>query len=100
MDTLKVSKQEMKKYNFIIQLASNQVILNDTKNNMVEFISYNTLIARYNMKTSTLTLNLDWWDYSNTTRKYFKQFINSYTSLEYTTKKDFVNTYKIGGIYA
>ena len=38
-----------------------------------------------------LHLNSDMWDYSNTTRKYFKKFINDFTNLTYDTKAKFLS---------
>lgn len=100
MEKIRVTKQEMKRKTYITTLANNQVVINDTRNNVIDFISYDTLIARYNLNTNKLTLNMNWWDYSKTTRTYFKEFINSYCNgYHYEDKKTFVNDYKIGGIY-
>lgn len=51
---------------------------------LIEFQSYESLVASINKKTGTLTLGLD-WDYSNTTMKHLYLFINDY---KYYLKKD------------
>jgi len=58
----------------------NQYILEELKNNYATFYfqSYNSLCAKYNSYTRTLTLYQD-FDYSNTTSKYFHLFLNNYT---------------------
>ena len=48
------------------------------------FQSYNSEIAYYD--GTILKLYNTMWDYSATTRKYFKQFINEYTSFTYENK--------------
>jgi hypothetical protein len=45
------------------------------------FQSYETLIAIYDEDNSTLYLNATMWDYSKTTSKHLKIFINEYTNL-------------------
>ena len=53
------------------------------------FYSYGLIIADWDVHTRTLTLYGDNWDYSNTTRRYFKQFVEDFTDYEYDTKKKF-----------
>ena len=67
---------------------ANQFILTDESKKV--FQSYKTSICEWDFNTKTLVLNGDWWDYSNTTRKYFKKFINEETSLTYESKKQFL----------
>jgi len=47
-----------------------------TKNNYV-FQSYNSIIAKRNRETNKITLDSYYWDYSRTTLKYLKQFLNT-----------------------
>jgi len=46
-----------------------------TKDNYI-FQSYNSIIAKVNRKTNQITLDNYYWDYSVTTLKYLKQFLN------------------------
>lgn len=46
-----------------------------TKDNYI-FQSYNSIIAKVNRKTNRITLDDYYWDYSATTLKYLKQFLN------------------------
>ena len=64
---------------------ANQFIIQDKKQKT--FQSYKTRICRWNAEKETLILNANWWDYSNTTRKYFKKFINEETTMTYYDKK-------------
>ena len=68
--------------------VANQFLIRGEKE--TTFQSYNKTIARtyYSemLDTTMLELNGDWWDYTNTTRKYFKQFINEETPYTYENK--------------
>lgn len=55
-------------------------------NETVIFQSYESIIAVWNYKTQILILGRR-WDYSNTTSKYLKRFINNYTTFNYDNKK-------------
>ena len=57
-----------------------------------KFYSYNTYIASYEKENKKIILNGEYWKYSQTTIKQFKNFINEYTHILYTTKKDFEKT--------
>ena len=46
-----------------------------TKDNYI-FQSYNSIIAKVNRKNNQITLDNYYWDYSATTLKYLKQFLN------------------------
>ena len=59
-------------------------------NGDVVFQSYETTIARWVEQTKELLLYGNMWDYSNTTRKYFKQFVNEETKYSYLDKQDFL----------
>lgn len=66
-------------------IVANQFVI--TGEEGVAFQSYNSLIATY--KDGVLILEDDMWDYSATTRRHFKTFVNDYTSLEYENKAKF-----------
>lgn len=72
----------------LINIANNQSIL--VLDNQLHFYSYGSYICSYNKDTHELTLNNDMWDYSNTTRKYFKKFLEEYTAIPYINKSKFV----------
>ena len=67
----------------IKNLANNQVVI--ISDNSKAFFSYNTKIAEY--INEQLYLNLHYWNYSKTTLKYLKEFMNTYTPISYNTKK-------------
>lgn len=69
-------------------LANNQVIINMGDYSI--FYSYESFIASYNHKTEELLLNKNMWDYSNTTRYYFKEFIEYHTNFRYDSKQKFI----------
>ena len=68
--------------------VANQFIITDT--NKKVFQSYTTKIVTLDNIKGELVLNSDWWDYSNTTRKYFKQFINEQTLFNYEDKQQWL----------
>lgn len=90
------SKHELSDLITMDKLGENQFTLADTKTGDIVFKSYGRLIAIYSTDTQDLKLNADWWNYSNTTRKYFKQFINNYTAFNYETKKQWME--QLGGL--
>lgn len=61
----------------------NQFLITD--NNRVAFQSYKSLIAEYDRETNTLKLYSE-WNYSQTTLRHFKAFINEETSFNYINK--------------
>lgn len=65
----------------------NQFIIYDDDN--VTFQSYKTVVCQYNINHQLLTLCGDAWEYSATTKKYFKKFINEETHFRYETDKQF-----------
>jgi len=65
---------------------ANQFIIRDF--NRTCFQSYRSLIAEYSEDTTDLKIYTD-WDYSRTTMKYLKQFINEETNYTYENKKQF-----------
>jgi hypothetical protein len=68
--------------------VANQLIIHDGDN--ITFQSYDSKIATYNKQDKTLKLCGDLWDYSNTTRKHFSQFINDFTAFGYDNKSQFL----------
>ena len=62
---------------------ANQFLITD--NNKVFFQSYKSLIAEYDRETDILKLYSE-WDYSKTTLRHFKAFINEETSFKYENK--------------
>lgn len=73
---------------YLINIANNQNIL--VLDDKLHFYSYSSYICSYNKSTHELILNNNMWDYSNTTRKYFKKFLEEYTSIPYVNKSNFV----------
>jgi hypothetical protein len=73
------------------------VILNEDN---VYFQSYDTIVCCYNSTTKKITLTENSsgqvWDYSNTTRKHFAHFINTWTSgnYEYIDRKQWIEQVK------
>lgn len=70
----------------ILETAKNMLIAKN--NDKITFFSYNQKIATYDTITGLLYLT-DLWDYSQTTLKQLKHFVNNYTKYTYTTKKEF-----------
>lgn len=56
--------------------AANQIVL--VIGETIHFVSYGTLIAKYEIRTQKLTLSKD-WEYSKTTRKHLYIFLRDYT---------------------
>ncbi|MBO7731812.1 MAG: hypothetical protein J6S67_04650 [Methanobrevibacter sp.] len=77
---------------FVEQLHNkNQFVITFYNDGIIwAFQSYRSLIALYSPETKELYINQDKWDYSKTTLKHFKAFVNEYTCYNYETKLDFV----------
>ena len=71
----------------ILENKNNFTILKDNINNII-FFSYNQQIATFDKYNNKLYIN-NLWNYSQTTLKQFKNFINEYTTFIYNNKKDF-----------
>jgi hypothetical protein len=71
-------------------VVKNQFILTDY--NKVVFQSYDSKVATF--EDGKLILNGATWDYSNTTRKYFKEFVNNYTPYIYENKAQWLKLIK------
>jgi len=63
-----------------------------TEDNYI-FQSYNSIIAKRNRETNKITLDSYYWDYSRTTLKYLKEFLNTNMS-----KKEILNAIELGEI--
>ena len=77
----------------IKQINNNHVVVCDYINNgeyIYKFYSYSTLIATYNTEKKTIELT-DSWNYSRTTQKYLKTFLNDFCSVYYDGKKELIN---------
>lgn len=71
----------------ILENKNNLTVLEDKEKSFL--ISYTTTIASYDYTTRELKLNVNYWDYSQSTLKHLKHFINNYTCYNYDSKKDF-----------
>ena len=75
------------------QLANkNQFVITYTKPNgfrVYSFQSYDSLIAVYDTEDGKLYINWYKWDYSKTTMKHLKMFIEDWTIYNYVDKKSF-----------
>lgn len=75
------------------QLANkNQFVITYTKFSgyrVYSFQSYSSLIAVYDYEDNKLYINWRKWDYSKTTLKHLKMFVNEWTSFRYETKQQF-----------
>lgn len=64
----------------VISVRSNRAVANQfiiKTDKATYFQSYNSLIAKIDKTSGSVTISSR-WDYSNTTRKYFYQFLDSY----------------------
>lgn len=71
------------------QIANNQVVVCEGNYGAYkyEFYSYGTLIGTYEEETRSLTLT-EYYDYSRTTSKYLKIFLNDYCDIYYSTTNE------------
>lgn len=83
----------------ILENGKNCLIMEE--NEVLTFFSYNSKIAVFNRKKSILKLNSKKWDFSQTTLKQLKRFINSYVEDGYyVNRKDFEKRiHKNGNIF-
>lgn len=58
------------------------------------FQSYNSLVAVFDADTDILYVSWHYWDYSKTTLKHFKMFVNEWTTYQYVNKQQFLNEIK------
>jgi hypothetical protein len=80
----------MKVYN--VSGHRNQFCINDDKGT-ITFYSYNSQIADY--KDGNLILYGSMWDYSNTTRKHFYQWLKDNTPFNPSCKKEMLKLIRI-----
>lgn len=71
--------------------VANQFIIIDSDNGLVTFQSYETVIAVYHCKECNLDV-FNSWDISNTTLKFFKEFVNTQTPFDYVSKDQFIKS--------
>lgn len=62
------------------------------------FQSYATLIAIYVKEENKLYINWSMFDYSKTTLKHLKMFVNEYTPYTYENKQQFINLINSGKV--
>lgn len=70
----------------ILENEKNLTIIRE--NGFYYLFSYSSKIAIYNAETKALTIGKK-WDYSQTTLKHFKHFIDNFTAYNYETKQRF-----------
>lgn len=86
-DAKKVSVQQLENKNqFVITYSINGVTY-------WAFQSYYSLICIYCPSTKEMLLNNSKWDYSKTTLKHLKIFINEWTCYNYENKAQFMKQY-------
>lgn len=83
-DFVKVSVRQLENRNQFL------IYFRDKNNNdLVAFQSYATLIAIWSYNEQKLFVNWSYWDYSKTTSKHLKIFINQYTRCTYENRQQF-----------
>ncbi len=88
--------EDLKKIS-VVQLANkNQFVITYSKDGELIkcFQSYKSLVAVYDVANKVLFVSWLYWDYSKTTLKHFKMFVNEYTSFTYETKQQFIKEIK------
>ena len=83
----KVSVRQLENKNQFVIRYNNQ---NNPCLNVVCFQSYATLICMYAQNEHKIYINWSMFDYSQTTLKHLKIFINEYTPYTYENKQQFV----------
>ena len=68
-----------------------------TKDNYI-FQSYNSIIAKVNRKTNQITLDDFYWDYSVTTFKYLRQFLDISLSKDEIKRNIDIGVYKTANL--
>lgn len=76
-------------------IAQNQFIVTDGA--MFTFHSYESIICVYHRPSATIVVDKK-WNYSNTTRRYFYQFLREYTGHNVRSKKDFLQLVKTNNL--
>lgn len=75
----------------ILKNEKNETIIKDKRdeNTFYYLFSYNCEIAIYCERSESLAISKEWWNYSQSTLKHFKNFVNNYTAYTYETKQQF-----------
>lgn len=80
----KISVEQLENKNqFVIRYRKDQ-------EQIICFQSYRTLIAMYNPVERKMYINYNYWDYSKTTSKHLKIFINEYTPFTYESRLEWL----------
>lgn len=87
-DLIKVHVEQLQNRNQFVIYCSNK----ESGLSVVAFQSYRTLIAV--LEGGKLYINWNYWDYSKTTLKHLKIFINEYTPFTYESKAQFLGLIK------
>ena len=88
-------KQLQNKNQFVIWLKDKD------NNDIIAFQSYKTLIAVYyagsyeDKRPDMLEINWSMWDYSKTTLKHLKMFVDEYTSFHFENKHQFAQEIRV-----
>lgn len=82
-DYIKVRVQQLENKNQFI------IYCKDENKNICAFQSYATLIAMWSYSDHKLYINWSMFDYSKTTLKHLKIFVNNYTTFDYENKQQF-----------
>ena len=93
---MKLNKDNLQKVK-VEQLANkNQFVITyvDGNKTLLFFQSYRSLVAVYDTEDKTLYVSWQYWDYSKTTSKHFKMFVNEFTPYTYDTKAQFIKEIK------
>lgn len=83
-------EQLANKNQFVICYHNPKANQEEEHKDIIVFQSYNSIIAYFMPSTNELFLNWNKWDYSKTTLKHLKLFINTYTGYYYETKQQFI----------
>ena len=76
-------------------VAANQFIINDFENNIVIFQSYDSKICEIHTADNMILVSSE-WDYSATTLKHFKIFLQQYASLPNYSKAELIKYLNCG----
>ena len=83
---LKIKVEQLQNKNHFV------IYYRDNEKTLTVFQSYKTIIAI--LEGDKLYINWLYWDYSKTTLKHLKIFINEYTSFDYESKTQFAKLIK------
>lgn len=93
---IKLSVEQLANKNQFV-IYYNDPLGGSSNRTLVAFQSYNSVIAIFNPAGHILYVNWSKWDYSKTTMKHLKMFINQYTCYQYDNKYQFLNFINTSG---